>query len=106
MSINDSTYNVDDSLYLLPLNFTDSISLIDLNANWVRISSINPFEVESRVFSQFAVLSDGKRLIINGGRKSLGNSYIHTINETIVYDSVQNIWQKLPDSPRTNKTQV
>jgi len=102
MSESDSSYNVDDSLYLLQLNFTDPILLTDLNANWTRISSINPFELESRAFPQFAVLSDGKRLIINGGRKS--DTY--AVNETIMYDSVQNIWQKLPDSSRTNKTQV
>ena len=106
MSENSSTYNIDDSLYLLQLNFTDPILLTDLNANWTRISSINPFELEKRVFSQFAVLSDGKRFIINGGRKGLGDSYTYTINETIMYDSVQNIWQKLSDSSRTNATQV
>ncbi|KAG1149287.1 hypothetical protein G6F37_001788 [Rhizopus arrhizus] len=104
MSESETTYNVDDSLYLLQLNFTDPILLTDLNSNWTRISSINPFEIESRVFPQFAVLSDGKRLIINGGRKSLKDDY--TVNETIMYDSVQNIWQKLPDSSRTNKTQA
>lgn len=106
MSESDSSYNVDDSLYLLQLNFTDPILLTDLNANWTRISSINPFELENRVFSQFAVLSDGKRFIINGGRKSLKGGYTYAVNETIMYDSVQNIWQKLPDSSRTNMAQV
>lgn len=80
--------------------------LKDLNTKWVQISTINPFETEQRVNPQFAVLSDKKRFIINGGRRNMNGLFSNTANETIMYDSVGNTWQRLPSYLPWDNTQV
>ncbi|KAG1454929.1 hypothetical protein G6F55_007348 [Rhizopus delemar] len=80
--------------------------LKDLNTKWVQISTINPFVTEQRVNPQFAVLSDKKRFIINGGRRNMNGLLANTVNETIMYNSVGNTWQRLPSYLPWDNTQV
>ncbi|KAG1177106.1 hypothetical protein G6F70_002905 [Rhizopus microsporus] len=61
-----------------------------MSVNWEEVP-LNNFDPEKRYSPQFTALSDGRRLFINSGDAT------HLTNNTIIFDSHENAWQKLPD---------
>lgn len=87
---NGSSNSVDPNIYSLSLDYNSPVSVSSMNVNWEEVP-LNNFDPEKRYNPQCAALSDGRRLFINSGDAT------HLINNTIVFDSHENTWQKLPD---------
>ncbi|CEJ02145.1 hypothetical protein RMCBS344292_16160 [Rhizopus microsporus] len=87
---NGSSNSVDPNIYSLSLDYNSPVPVSSMNVNWEEVP-LNNFDPEKRYNPQYAALSDGRRLFINSG------DAIHLINNTIVFDSHENTWQKLPD---------
>ncbi|KAG1199573.1 hypothetical protein G6F70_004813 [Rhizopus microsporus] len=77
-------------IYSLDLYYSSPVSVNIMNLHWKNVP-LNNLDPERRVNPQFIVLSDNRRLFIDSGYA------MHLINHTIVFDSYDNTWQKLPD---------
>lgn len=87
----DGTSNsADPNIYSLSLDYSSPISVSSMNINWEKVP-LNNFDPEKRYSPQFTALSDSRRLFISSGNA------IHLINQSIVFDSHDNTWQKLPN---------
>lgn len=82
--------SADSNIYSLSLEYSSPVSVSSMNVNWEKVP-LNNFDPEKRYSPQFAALSDSRRLFINSGDAT------YLINNTIVFDSYDNAWQKLPD---------
>ncbi|KAI9263784.1 hypothetical protein BY458DRAFT_556941 [Sporodiniella umbellata] len=104
-SIND--FNVDNKLYSLEINQFYGESSEVLNNKWNLVTPELPFEAEGRRTPEFTVLPDGKRFILVGGQNlgPTGNANRVFVNQTILYNAVDNTWETLPDYSETNRTE-
>lgn len=95
----------DNGLYSLDINQYYGKDSNTLNSKWNVITSSNSFEVETRRTPEFAVLADGKSFLLVGGLNlgNTGNSNRVFANQTILYNAVQNTWEKLPDYSEPNR---
>ncbi|KAG1303594.1 hypothetical protein G6F64_009943 [Rhizopus arrhizus] len=96
----------DNGLYSLDINQYYGKESNALNSKWNVITSSNSFDVETRRTPEFAVLADGKSFLLVGGLNigSTGSNGIFA-NQTILYNAVQNTWEKLPDYSEPNRAE-
>lgn len=84
---------IESGLYALNLSKTQQLDQLD----WEPIKVENKFVPEERLQTQFAVLSKGTQLLLEGGRHEV--RYTNTIvNDTIIYDALENIWKSVPNN--------
>ncbi|CAO3691803.1 hypothetical protein G6F70_004812 [Rhizopus microsporus] len=87
---------IDPELYTLNLSKTQLLDQLD----WEPVKVKNDFVPEKRLQTQFAVLSKGTQLLLEGGRHEV--RFDNTIvNDTIIYDALENIWK-----PVSNNSQL
>ena len=82
--------SADPKIYFLSLDYSSPVPVSSMSVNWEEVP-LNNFDPEKRYSPQFTALSDGRRLFINSGDAT------HLTNNTIIFDSHENAWQKLPD---------
>lgn len=101
-----NAYMGDNGLYSLDINQYYGKESNALNSKWNVITSSNSFDVETRRTPEFAVLADGKSFLLVGGLNigSTGSNGIFA-NQTILYNAVQNTWEKLPDYSEPNRAE-
>ncbi|RCH81820.1 hypothetical protein CU097_002800, partial [Rhizopus azygosporus] len=84
---------IDPGFYTLNLS---KIQLLD-QLDWEPIKVKNDFVPEKRLQTQFAVLSKGTQLLLEGGRHEV--RFDNTIvNDTIRYDALENIWKSVSNN--------
>lgn len=77
--------HIDMMLYTLNPNKAQRLDQLD----WEPVKVKNDFVPEERPQPQFAVLSDGNQLLLEGGGST---------NDTIIYDARENTWQSIPNN--------
>ncbi|RCI01671.1 hypothetical protein CU098_009612 [Rhizopus stolonifer] len=105
-SSSTSPFNVENELYSLDINQYYGQSSDSFNNKWNLVTSSNSFDVEVRRTPESAALADGKSFILVGGQNlgSTGNNLVF-VNQTILYNAVENTWETLPAYSETNRTE-
>lgn len=87
----NSQQRIDSGIYALYLNKTQRLDQID----WEFIKIKNDFLPGERSRPQFAVISNGTQLLIEGGSST---------NDTIIYNALENTWQSVPNNSQIVNT--
>jgi N-acetylneuraminic acid mutarotase len=84
---------IDPGLYALNLSKTQQLDQLD----WEPIKVKNDFVPEERLQTQYAVISKGTQLLLEGGRNEVRYTTA-IVNDTIIYDALENTWKSVPSS--------
>lgn len=87
----NSQQRIDSGFYALNLNKTQRLDQLD----WEPIKTKNDFLPGQRSQPQFAVISNGTQLLIEGGNSK---------NNTIIYNALENTWQSAPNNSQIVNT--
>lgn len=85
--------HVEATIYALNLSRTQKLDQLD----WEPIQTKNSFDPEKRYQTQFAVLSNGNQLLIEGGEQGI-DFLQNIVNDTIIYDALENTWQSVQNN--------
>ncbi|CAO3618088.1 unnamed protein product [Mucor hiemalis] len=80
---------VNNELYSLDINKLTGQTTESINNNWETVQPSASFDTELRRIPNALVLSDGKRLLVQGG---YGDVKVKYVNQTIIYDTTTNAW--------------
>ncbi|CAO3647747.1 unnamed protein product [Mucor hiemalis] len=80
---------VNNELYSLDINQLAGQTTESINNNWETVKPSAPFDTELRRIPNAIILSDGKRLLVQGG---YGDEKVKYVNQTIIYDTTTNTW--------------
>jgi hypothetical protein len=86
-----SNFAVDKNLYSLNISQFIGQSTDSMSGHWNTIIPSITFETGNRRTPSSAVLTDGKRLLIQGGLNIPAMTFI---NQTIIFDTTSNTWQR------------
>ncbi|CEG79913.1 hypothetical protein RMATCC62417_14321 [Rhizopus microsporus] len=87
--------HVESTIYALNLSRTQKLDQLD----WTLVTTKNGFDPEKRYQTQFAVLSNGNQLLIEGGEQDIVDLQ-NIVNDTVIYDALENTWRSIQNNSR------